>query len=42
MPNTIIVIDMVHKPEPPQPILKLVVNNDDKEYEETEEPKSDS
>ena len=42
MPNTINVIDMVQKPEPPKPILKLVVNNDDKESEETEEPKSDS
>ena len=42
MPDTINVIDMVHKPEPPKPTLTLVVNNDDKPTETAEEPQSDS
>jgi|TARA_R100001510_G_C7465428_1_gene84073 hypothetical protein len=36
MPDTINVIDMVQKPEPPKPTLQLVVNNDDNDTEHTE------
>lgn len=42
MPDTINVIDMVQKPEPPKPTLTLVVNNDDQQSETAEEPQSDS
>ena len=41
MPDTINVIDMVHKPEPPKPTLKLVVNNDDNDIEHTEVPEKE-
>jgi hypothetical protein len=42
VPDTINVIDMVQKKEPPKPTLKLVVNNDDNPTEAAEEPQSDS
>lgn len=42
MPDTINVIDMVQRREPPKPTLTLVVNNDDKPTETAEEPQSDS
>ena len=38
MPDTINVIDMVQKPEPPKPTLQLVVNNDDNTTGDTEVP----
>ena len=41
MPDTINVIDMVHRPEPPKPTLKLVVNNDDNDTEHTEVPEKE-
>ena len=41
MPDTINVIDMVHRPEPPKPTLKLVVNNDDNDIEHTEVPEKE-
>ena len=41
MPDTINVIDMVHKPEPPKPTLQLVVNNDDNDIEHTEVPEKE-
>ena len=42
MPDTINVIDMVQRQEPPKPTLTLVVNNDDEQPETAEEPQSDS
>ena len=42
LPDTINVIDMVQRREPPKPTLTLVVNNDDKPTETAEEPQSDS
>ena len=41
MPDTINVIDMVQKPEPPKPTLQLVVNNDDNDTEHTEVPEKE-
>lgn len=41
MPDTINVIDMVQKPEPPQPTLQLVVNNDDNTTGDTEVPEKE-
>ena len=41
MPDTINVIDMVRKPEPPKPTLQLVVNNDDNDTEHTEVPEKE-
>ena len=41
MPDTINVIDMVQKPEPPKPTLQLVVNNDDNTTGDTEVPEKE-
>jgi len=41
MPDTINVIDMVQKPEPPKPTLQLVVNNDDNDTEHPEVPEKE-
>ena len=41
MPDTINVIDMVQKPEPPKPTLQLVVNNDDNDTEHTQVPEKE-